>query len=123
MNQMDEYRRTAPYVDVTAGDREMESTVYRFPNDEAGHARAVEYRNAYNASLRAGMGITDADLELEKPDWGQRPGEYERAELVSMYRSESAGLSYVHPPKLVANDVPLPTDYPHDYQETEPENG
>lgn len=114
MNQ-DEYRRTAEFVDVVTGDQEMRNAVYRFPNDEAGHGRAVEYRNAYNKSLLEGMGIPEADLELEGPNWNSRRGEYDRAMQVQTYYSESAGLSYVHPPKLVANDAPLPTDYPHEY--------
>lgn len=115
MNQMDEYRSTAPYVDVTAGSEDMRHTVYRFPNDETGHARAVEYRNAYNKSLRAAMNIPEADLELESPDYSQRPGEYDRAMQVAMYRSESAGLSYVHTPEVIGNEAPLPTDYPHEF--------
>lgn len=119
MGNMDEYRRTAEFVDVVAGDREMSSTLYRFPNDEAGHARAVEYRNAFNTDLRKAMGITDDDLELDKADWPNRPEEYDRAMKIEEYYGDSAGLAYVHPPKLVANDAPLPTDYPHEHQETE----
>lgn len=119
MKLTDEYRRTAQYVDVTAGSYDMEHTIHRFPNDETGHARAVEYRNAYNADMRRAMGISEADLELEGPDHDARPGEYERAMHVQMYREESAGLSYVHLPEVVPNDAPLPTDYPHDYSEAE----
>lgn len=117
--ELDEYRRTAEFVEVVAGAYDMEHTVYRFPNDEIGHGRAVEYRNAYNADLRRAMGITDADLELDKPNHPERPDEYDRAMRVESYYDDSARLSYVHPPKLIANDAPLPTDYPHDYQEAE----
>lgn len=117
--EQDEYRSTAEFVDVVAGDREMERVLYRFPNDETGHRRAVDYRNAYNNDLWRAMGLTDADRELDKPNWGERPNEYDRAMKVEMYYADCAGLSYVHPPKLIANDAPLPTDYPHDYQETE----
>jgi hypothetical protein len=118
MQQMDEHRRMAEFVDVVAGEPGQVHTVYRFPNTEHGHGRAVEYRNAYNVNLRRAMGVTDADLELEKPSHPERPDEYERAMKVESYYDESARLSYVHPPKLIANDAPLPTDYPHDHQET-----
>lgn len=112
---MDEYRRSAQFVDVVTGDREMRDTLYRFPNDELGHSRAIEYRNAYNADLRKAMGVTDADLALKQPDHQARPHEYDRAMLVETFRDASAGLSYVHPPKLIGNDDPMPTDYPHDF--------
>lgn len=115
MQQMDEYRRTAEFVDVVAGEPGQVHTVYRFPNTEHGHGRAVEYRNAYNESLREAMGIPKADLELEGPDWHQRRDEYDRAEKVELYRYNQAGLSYVHPPKPVGPNDPMPTDYPHEF--------
>lgn len=115
MQQMDEYRRTAEFVDVVAGEPGQVHTVYRFPNTEEGHGRAVEYRNAYNESLREAMKIPKADLELERPDWHQRREEYDRAEKVESYRYNQAGLSYVHPPKLIGPGDPMPTDYPHDF--------
>jgi hypothetical protein len=123
VNSMDEYRRSAPYVDVVGGNDDTGETVrYRFPNTERGHGRAVEYRNAFNADLRRCMGVTDADLELERPDWGLRPGEYERAMLVESYRDHSAGLRYIHLPPIISDGDPLPTDYPHEYQITEGED-
>lgn len=114
MGTMDDWRREAAFVDVVTSTCEDEQTLYRFPNDKIGHSRAVGYRNAYNAVLRKAMGITDADLALSHPDRA-RPHEYDRAMLAETYRDASAGLSYIHPPKLVGNDDPMPTDYPHDF--------
>lgn len=119
MSTLDEKRRTARFVDVTTPlsgwDDGGTITVYRFPNDETGHGRAVEYRNAYNESLRVAMGVSNADLELEPPDFGQRPDEYERALKAAQYRDHMAGLSYPEVKRFVGNDDPMPTDYPHEF--------
>jgi len=119
VSTLEERRREAKFVDVTVPmsgwDDGSTHTVYRFPNDEIGHGRAVEYRNAYNLSLRQAMGLTEADLELERPDYGQRPEEYERALKAEQYRDHTAGLSYPRVQRFVSNDDPLPTDYPHDF--------
>ena len=121
MSTLEERRReAAKFVDVVTpfsawDDDDGKFTVYRFPNDETGHSRAVEYRNAYNESLQKAMGVSEADLELERPDWGQRPDEHDRAVKVERYRDRTAGLSYPDVKRFVANDMPLPTDYPHDY--------
>lgn len=119
METLDERRRHACFVNVTVpasgwgdGDR---ITVYRFPNDETGHARAVRYRNAYNKSLREAIGVTDADLELSQPDYSQRPGEYDRALMAEQYRDHVATLDYPQEPRLIGNGDPLPTDYPHGF--------
>lgn len=110
-----ELRETAEHVDVTTWSDDAKHIIHRFPNDREGHGRAVQYRNAFNASLRKAMGVTDADLELERADFNQRPGEYERALLAEMYREHTAALTYVAPVPVVGNADPLPTDYPHDF--------
>lgn len=117
MDNISELRKKAQFVDVVAGESDTASTVYRFPNDETGHGRAVQYRNAYNRSLLAGLGLTDTDLELERPDWNLRRDEYDRAMLVEQFRYNAAGLSYVLLPPVVGNNDPLPDDYPHDFGE------
>ncbi len=120
MSTLDERRQSARFVDVTipmsGWDDSEPFTLYRFPNDQIGHGRAVEYRNAYNKVLREAMGVSEADLELERPDWGQRPDEYDRALKVEQYQDKSAGLNYPETEeKFVGNDDPMPTDYPHDF--------
>jgi hypothetical protein len=119
VSTLEERRQSAKFVDVvipmSGWDDDSTFTVYRFPNDETGHGRAVEYRNAFNESLRKAMGVSEADLELERPDWGQRPNEYDRALKVEQYRDKTAGLAYPETKRFVSNDAPLPTDYPHDY--------
>lgn len=119
MSTLDEQRKNAHFVDVTAPlsgwDDAASFTLYRFPNDETGHGRAVEYRNAYNESLRQAMGLSKDDLELERPDYGLRPEEYDRALKAEQYRDHTAGLSYPREPKFIGNSDPMPTDYPHDF--------
>lgn len=115
MNAMEDWERTAPHVDVATWEGDVKSPVYRFPNDETGHGRAVEYRNAFNESLRVAMGLTKENLETENPDHINRPGEYEMALRVEQYRDHMAALSYAHPPRLVGNGDPMPTNYPHDF--------
>ena len=120
MSTLDERRQAAKFVDVVTpvsgwdGD-DGKITVYRFPNDETGHGRAVVYRNAYNESLRQAMGVSKEDLELESPDWGQRPDEYDRAMQARQYFDHTASLSYPETKRFVGNDDPMPTDYPHDF--------
>jgi hypothetical protein len=115
MFSIEKLRQEAKFVDVTTWSDEIEYALFRFPNDEIGHARAVEYRNAYNASLKTAMGITDDDLELQSPDWNQRPEEYDQAMHAELYRLRTAGLSYYVGPQVIGNDDPMPTDYPHDH--------
>lgn len=119
MDTLEERRQNAKFVDVqipmSGWDDSEGMTLYRFPNDETGHGRAVEYRNAYNESMRKAMGLTKADLELERPDWGLRPDEYERAQKVENYRDRTAGLHYPRTKNFVGNGDPMPTDYPHEY--------
>lgn len=120
MSTLEERRKAARFVDVVApvsgwdgGDGEV--TVYRFPNDETGHSRAVQYRNAYNKSLREAVEIPEADLELESPNYTLRPDEYQQALRVERYRLNTAALSYPEEKRFVSNDDPMPTDYPHGY--------
>lgn len=120
MSRLDEQRKNAKFVDVVApfsgwdGD-DGHFVIYRFPNDEIGHGRAVEYRNAYNESLRKAVDIPSGDLDLESPDWSKRPDEYQRALRVERYRLNTAGLRYPEAERFVGNDDPMPTDYPHNY--------
>jgi hypothetical protein len=119
MNRLEKQRQEANFVDVveplSSWDYAENVTVYRFPNDETGHGRAVDYRNAYNESLREAIGVTDADLELQPPDSGQRPGEFDRACKAERYRDHMAHLEYVKEENVIGNDDPMPTDYPHDF--------
>lgn len=120
MSTLEERRQEAKFVDVVApfsgwdGD-DGHFTIYRFPNDKIGNGRAVEYRNAYNESLRKATGIPQADLELERPDWKLRPDEYDRAMKAEQYRYHTAALRYPETERFVGNDDPMPTDYPHDF--------
>jgi hypothetical protein len=119
MKSLEEQRREANFVDVvtplTGWDEDGHLTVYRFPNDETGHGRAVQYRNAFNESLRVAMDLTRENLEIEAPDHINRRAEYEMALRVEQYRDHMAHLDYVEEKKVVGNDDPMPTDYPHDF--------
>lgn len=103
------------FYDVRAGSRDEDHLVHRFPATERGRNRADAYREAYNTSLRKGMGVTDADLDLGEPDFGKRPGEYERAELAHLYRSQAAYIRESTAVPVVGDDAPMPTEYPHGY--------
>lgn len=120
MNQnglQSKWERTADYLDVWVGPSDMDYAIYRFPNTERGRKRAEEYRDNFNADLRRAMGVTDADLELERPDHFARPEEYERAERVERYYDHAARIVPERAIPVIGDDDPLPTDYPHDYQE------
>lgn len=118
MKTLEERHREAKFVDVeipvSGWDDGGSTTLYRFPNDETGHSRAVRYRNAYNLSLREAMGVAEADLELGHPEFGN-PGEYDRALKAERYRDHRAILAYPQELRFVGNDDPMPTDYPHNF--------
>jgi len=108
-------QRSSDFYDVMAGGGEMRGRVLRFAGTERGFLRAKTYTREFNESLRKAMGIPTADLELEGPDFGRRPGEYDRAMRVLQYRENSADVLPVLSVPVVGDDDPMPIDYPHEY--------
>jgi hypothetical protein len=100
---------------VRAGSYDEMHTVYRFSGTERGKARANEYAEAFNESLRKAMGLTKAELELATPDHRQRPEEYQRALIAEAYRAHSALVVTRTEVAVIGDDDPMPTDYPHDF--------
>jgi hypothetical protein len=112
---MQERQDGSTFFVVRAGSYGEMHTVYRFVGTERGGERAKEYAAAYNESLRKAMGLTEDELKLATPDFGLRPGEYERALLAEQYRDHSALVATRSGVAVVGDDDPMPTDYPHEF--------
>lgn len=113
-NNVKSLNESADFYDVCDG-LSMRSHLYRFTGTEEGFLRAKTYVRNYNESLRQAMEIPLADLELDKPDYLDRPDEYERAMRVQLYLEHCAVVRGADAIPVIADDEPLPTDYPHDF--------
>lgn len=103
------------FHDVRAGDGESLYTVHRFTGTPEGAKRAKEYADGFNASLREAMGVTEADLLLERADHGNRPDEYDRALRAETYREHSAYVRGASGIPVIGDTDPMPTEYPHGF--------
>lgn len=102
------------FYEVRADVYEMNHVVKRFVGTPKGKARAEEYAEKFNAALRGAMGLSPKDMEVQKPDFHQRPEQYDLASKVEMYYDQSASVSPRHGFEIIGDDDPMPTDYPYD---------
>lgn len=103
------------FYEVRAGVYDMDHVVKRFAGTAKGKARAEEYTEKFNAALQAAMGLSPEDMKVQKPDFQQRPEEYDLASKVEMYYSQSASVSPRYNFEVIGDNDPMPTDYPYDY--------
>jgi hypothetical protein len=103
------------FYEVHAGAYEMNHVVKRFIGTPKGKARAEEYTEKFNAALQEAMGLSSEDMKVQKPDFQQRPEQYDLASKVEMYFDQSASVSPRYGFEVIGDDDPMPTDYPYDY--------
>lgn len=100
------------FWDVRFGSHDMEESAYHFPNTERGKRRAIEYRDAFNADFRKALGLREDEVDLRMHEHMSEE-EYDKACAAEAYRTDKAFVVPGWRVPVVADDAPLPTDYPH----------
>lgn len=103
------------FYEVRAGTCDMNHVVKRFTGAAKGKARAEEYAEKFNEALQAAMGLPSEDMKVQKPNFQQRPEEYDLASKVEVYYDQSASASPRYGFEVIGDDDPMPTDHPYDY--------
>ncbi|MBD3004576.1 hypothetical protein [Streptomyces sp. 5-10] len=107
-------QETPEYYDVRAGSYDTNARIYRFARGTRGEQRAQEYADAYNKSLREGMGLRDEDVDLRMAQH-MSPEDCDRAMRAETYRANRAHVVMAKAVPVIEDHDPMPTDYPHGY--------